>query len=592
MAFVQNVTPPQNQKQEFTLNSFVGGLNNRSIHIEDNEASELLNMKFLHTTALEKREGYEHVDELVLPLPITHVSMFKPYTDENEIVRATDEEVYIGTVLVQTVIGTIDAVNYQGKLFFCDGDTLYAYGDFTTVTSTYVQIVGSHPGVSATLKVVNPPTDFVPLEEVHVRGVTVYNYTNGTVHYEPCLNELNDAYLNSNLLPEHPRFIVVHKGRLFVSGDKKDDDNVFMTNVSNPFYFAVSLPLQLPPNSDMVRGMIVFDDNVLIGREYDLYRITGETSNPSLGFELFSLRKINSHTGFANNRAIDIAHSYLLFLGSDGVAYSLSTVQMDNRLLSTQILSKQIDLFLTPISIQKSEITNASACFDTENWYLNVGDITLVYSYRHRAWTTYDGVDMHAQLYDNDEIIWGRRDGRLARFSTEYTDNGAPIYAYWQSKLFTMDSATRYKQFREFYIVAHAFDDTDSEMRVTFELDHADMRGTMVIENKLSVWGKSKFGDRFVDRNINASLPFMIGRRARSMRIRFASGYRVSGTVALVSDLDSVSGKLNYVTYYVTETASYHYYLDGVWTNLSSNEIKQPLRVYEINGEYKIKGKR
>lgn len=592
MPFIQNVKAPQSQKKEFTLDNFAGGLNNRSIHIEDNEASEILNMRFLHHSALEKRTGYVYKDDLALPSPITYVGEYKPYTGEDVLVRATDTEMYVGSTLVATLNGTMDAVNYQGKMFFCDGNDLRVYGEFTTTTSTYSQIVGNHPNAPVVLRVVNPPTDFVPLDEIHTQGVTVYNYTDGTVHYEPCVNELEDPYLNSNLLPEHPRFIEVHKGRLFVSGDRKDDDNVFMTDVANPFYFAVALPLQLPPNSDKVRGMVVFDDNVLVGRKHDLYRITGETSNPELGFELFSLRKINTHTGFANNQAIDVAHSHLLFLGSDGVAYALNTVQMDARLLATQVISKQIDLFKTPISISKLDVPDASACFDTENWYVTVGDKTLVYSYRHRAWTMYDNVDMYTPFYNNDEIVWGRRDGRLAEFSEEHTDNGIPIYAHWQSKLLTMDSATRYKQLREFYFVAHAFDDTDSEMRVTFELDHADMRGTMVIENKLSIWGKSKYGDRFVDRNINASLPFMVGRRARNMRIRFASGYKVSGTVALVSDLDNVTDKLNYVTYYVEETSAYHYYFNGTWVQLTSEEIKQPLRVYEINGEYELKGKR
>lgn len=592
MAWVQNVAPPRKERLEFNIEDFSGGLNNRSSVINDNQASNILNMHFTHQNVLEKRHGFKKFHETILDAPITYLDMYKPYTAEDQLIVATNSEVYADFVKVADVSGEIDAVNYQGMFIFADGDALYAYGKFPGTTSTYLKVVGSIPDTDVALRVVNPPSDFEPLDEVHTQGVTVYDYESMTVHYEPCVNELNDSYLGINLLPEHPKFIEVHKGRLFVSGDRKDDDNVFITDISSPFYFAVALPIQLPPNSDKVRGMTVYDDALIIGREYDIYQIRGETSNPELGFSLFELNKINTHTGVANNKCFDVAHNFLFFLGSDGVAYSMGTTRMDERFVHTQIISSDIDLFKEPIGVSKEDVKDASTYFDSEYWYVTVGDKTMVYSYRHRAWNMFDYVNIYAPFLYYDKMIWGRKDGRIVEWSEDYLDDGRPIHATWESKTFDFGSATRFKQFREFFLVAQAWDFNDSDVRVTFEIDYADVRNATTIENKISYWGKAKFGDRFITRNINASVPFMIGRRARYMKIRISNGHAFNHEVATEQDLLDIPRKYNYMGAYVTETNGWYFYENGSWVLLTDMQINQPMRVFKINGDYEMKGKR
>jgi len=279
-------------------------------------------------------------------------------------------------------------------------------------------------------------------------------------------------------------------------------------------------------------------------------------------------------------------------MGHDGTAYAMTTVRMDERLLSTQIISQQLDLFKDPIGITQDDLMNSASVFDGEYWYVNVGDLTLVYSYRHRAWTVYDTIDMNAPFYYFDKIIWGRKDGVLAEFSEDYLDDGRPIYAYWQSKALDFDEPSRYKQFREFYLVAQAYDDSDSDIRVTFEVDYADVYSSAYVANMIAIWGKSKFGDRFISRNINASIPFMIGRRARNLRIRFANSVPILDEVDTEDDLFDVKRKRNYNGAYVRDTGAYYYYLNGEWIRLTEEEINQPMLVYEVNGEYDMKGKR
>jgi len=592
MAWVQDVKPPRSERLEFNLEDFSGGLNNRSTIIGTTESSFVLNMQFFHNDVMEKRKGFKPIDDMVLDEPISYLDLFKPYTEPDQLIRATSAEVYADKKKIADVQGTIDAVNYQGMYLFCDGESMQAYGKFTEVTSTYVEIIGNHPKDYVVLTVTNPEEGYTPLDKVHQRGVTVYNYDKMTVHYEPCEHELDDSYLGANLLPEHPRFIEVHKGRLFVSGDRKDDDNVFITNVTNPFYFAVGLPIQLPPNSDKVRGMTVYDDNVIVGREHDIYRITGETSNPLLGFELFSLRRVNSHTGIANNKCMSVAHNHLFFLGSDGNVYSLTTVRMDERLVSTRVISQQLDIFKDPINVTHDEVLDASTVFDKDYLYVTIGDKTLVYSYRRMTWTMFDYVDIYSPLYYYDKLIWGRKNGKVVEWSENYLDDGRPIFCTWESKTFDFGSATRYKQFREFFLVAHAWDDNDSDVRVTFEIDYADVKNAVTVENRIAYWGVAKFGDRFINRNINASVPFVIGRRARYMKIRISNGFEFNHVVDKVIDLFDIPRKYNYMGAVVRETGLHYYYENGKWIPLTEEQMTQPMRVYQINGEYEMKGRR
>jgi len=592
MAWVQDVTQPKKERFECNLEDFSGGLNNRSSVIEEHQASVMLNMHFTHQNVLEKRFGFTPIDELVLPSAITYVGMFKPYNAEDVLIRATSSEVYAGTTKIADVQGDISAVNHQGMFLFCDGEDMFMYTDVLPTSGTYVELKGNEPSGTYVLKVANPPSDYEPLDKVHVRGRTIYDFDSGTVHYEPCLNELEDVYLGVNLMPEHPRFITSHKGRVFVSGDRKDNDNVYITDMDTPFYFGVGLPIQLPPNSDKVRGMIVYDDALIVGREYDIYQIRGETNNPQLGFPLFELSKINTHTGVANHNSMNVAHNFLFFLGSDGVGYSMGTTRMDERFIHTQIISQQIDIFKEPIGATPDDVREAVAHFDGEYWYVTVGRYTLVYSYRYRAWTTFDYVQIRAPFHHYDKMIWGRPDGKVVEWSEDYLDDGRPIYATWGSKTFDFGSATRFKQFREFFLVAHAWDFNDSDVRITFEIDYADVRNAVTVENKISYWGRAKFGDRFITRNINASVPFVIGRRARYMKIRISNGADIVHEVATFNDLHDIPRKYNYMGAKVLDTGRYHYYENGQWIEFTDEQANQPMRVYKINGDYEMKGKR
>lgn len=611
MAFIQDTIPPPNKIEQFSLKDFTGGLNNNSELLEINEATDLLNMAFTNDTVMEKRYGITYLNDEVYDGKITFMDVFRTYRDGDKQIVCTNSGIYVDGELLSEVEGQVRGVTHSGKYYFVDGDSFYVYGStFPTEENDYVSIIKPEPEPEEEpkeddeeeteveeeyflFKIVSSPEEYTPLSKEHQRGKDVYNYETGEVHYEPCLHELEDPYKNANVVPSSPTYIVSFDDRLYLSGDKDDDDNVFISDVQNSYYFPASLPLQPTPDSDKVRGLIVYDSGVLIGRGGDMYIVHGKTNNPELGHDMFKLHKINTHTGIASDSSMCVVHNHLFFLGSDGVAYALGTTRMDERFLHTQIISRQLDLFKAPFNFTYKDLESATSVFHAEEWYVSIKDKVLVYNYRLRAWTLYESHDATYLIRLNNAVVWGNSEGRLSTYGEGFLDYGVPFKCVWSSRWFDMDNANAHKQFREFFIVAHTFEEINSDVRVKFEVDYVDVEEEELIDNQMSIWGVSVFGDRFITRNINASLPFVLGRRGRQIRFTLRNGYTPEAPVESVYDLEYVEKVYYGYLTYVNEEEAYYLYTHNGWVKQSLGvDLDQRMRVYQINGEYEFRGKR
>jgi hypothetical protein len=599
MAFIQRVNPPQNRIIPFHIMNFSGGLNNRSTLTANNEGANMVNMMFYDDTVLEKRKGSQLVDDKVFTEPMTHLGEYEPYNDNPQFVRAGNTSMLINnngsynTITLEGGTG-VDAENYLGRYMFVDGVNLRAYGKFPQTGSTYERIVGTPTASYIDLKVVSTPTTYTALDTTHVRGVMVYDYTNKKVWYEPCTNEKNDPYLGVSAVPENPRFLTSLKGRLYVSGNAKDDDNVFISHAGNPFYFPPSMPLQVPPNSDSVTGLTVYDNSVLVGRKRDIHVITGVTNNPDLGAEMFELKRLNTHTGFMNNKCMNVAHNFLFFIGYDGNAYGMSNSRTVEKILATQMLNDNLDFRGFPFGLDREDMLTSCTLFHDNLWYVSIQGFVFVYNYKLRAWTVLDNLDIRSFHSKDYTLMWGNEAGQLCEFSDHYLDQGKPYLAFWESGSIDFDEPSTYKQFRDVFILAYSYTGYESDIRVGFELDFNDIEGQVSIPNQVARFGTARFGDRYSARNTNPSLPFTVGRRARNIKIRLANSYDVKGNVASTVELNSMQGMQDEDTYYNTGDSQYYTWhnLSRTWEVRSVEKLNQPMRVFQVNGEYELRGKR
>ncbi len=611
MAYIQKITPPPNKIYNFSLKDFSGGLNNASNQLNDNEARNLINMMFCDDTLMEKRKGQEYYDDLdisYIPEPpenpeepseepstdVLFIDEYRPYKDTDKLIRATNKKMYVGNDEIATLSGEMCGANFQDKYIFADGTKIYAYGKFPQEsTSPYVVVEGTAVDDCVVMEVVSPADGHTQLDTSHVKGVTRYNYTDKTICYEPCENEFKDTYKGACKVPENIKYVVSHNGRLFLSGNNKDDDNVFISDINNPFYYPTALPMQLPPNSDKVIGLHVYDDGVVVGRSNDIYIIYGSTNNPGLGMEVFQLKKLNTHTGFANHKAVDVVNNYLFFLGSDGNAYGLITSKYDSKSLITTNISQQLDLFKEPISLSKSDINEACSIFFDDMWYLSIKDKVLIYSYNQRGWTMWTSLNARSFYKLNGELIWGNSSGRIVKHpENTYLDFGQPYQAFWYSKRFDMDEPNTFKQFRDFFMIAHVYSDKKSDINILYEIDYSDVKNRILVQQQLSTWGNSVFGDRFINRNIAETLPLTIGQRGRNLSFKFTNGYYTKGEVATVDDLNAVLGKKDGLLVKVVDTSSYYLYTNYEWKKMSVDDLDQRMKIYQVNGDYELRGKR
>lgn len=594
MTYLQKSIPSPNKSYVFNLSKFDGGLNNASSQPQDNEAVDLLNMAFSDESLMETRKGTMLFDAIeTTNAPIVWIDEFKPYNETNQFLRATATTLYSEAVAIQTVAGEVHGINHLGMYYFADGNKLYCYGKFPQAsTAPYVEITGTPIDAYVVLEIISPGT-YTALDTTHKQGVTRYDYTNLKVWYEPCQNELEDPLYGANIIPNHCKYIVSHNGMIFASGNDKDDDTVYISERKEaPFYFPVSKSMQLPPNSDLIKGLIVWDSAVVVGRTQDVYMIDGETNNPNLGLKCFSLNKVNTHTGFASGDSVDVVNNHLFYLGADGVCYGLSSIRADDKTRVTTIISKQLDLFKKPINVSLENMSKSCSIFINNLWYLSIGDIILVYSYDEKAWTLYNGINASAFYNYYGTLCFGRMNGSIGKFSNDYLDFGKPYSAFWHSKNFDMDEKILQKYFIEFYMVAHMYGEFFSDVIARFMIDYSNVEGQYTITNQTSIWGKTLWGEMFINRTISSSLPFFIGRRGRNIAFRFSNIFNLSGEVATFVDLATVAGKFEGMTVYVIDEDRYYNYENYNWVEIPPTRLNQVMKIREVVGQYEVRGKR
>jgi len=593
MAFIQKSTPPANQIITFSLPDFSGGLNNKSDLLSSNEASDLLNVSLVDNVLFEKRAGQKHYNNFQYDGKIIFIGEFKPYVDSDKLIVATVNKLYVDNVEIMTLNGFFKGINYKGKFFFTDNNNMYVYGKFPQTSTTYEKVIGTSNPNYTVMKITSPATGHPRLPTEHKSGVTQYDYTLAKVYYEPCENEFVDPYKGANVLPEKIKLLVSHKGRMYVSGNEADDDNVYINDISATYYYPVALPIQLPPNSDKIVGLIVHDDSVVIGRHEDIFYITGVTNNPTLSADPFALRRINTHTGFSSHDCMNVAHNYLFFFGGDGEAYALESIQGETRIVRSTMLTKKIDIFKSPLNITRENLENCSAVYFEGKWFVNMGDKVLIYSYESRSWIVHSSIDAKTFYAFDDLLVWGTSTGRIVEYDYEtYLDFGEPYQAYWNSKLFDMDDSISYKQFKEFFIVAHTYQEYNSTINVLFEIDYSDVANRVSIKNQIAIWGKSHFGDRFITRAINETVPIIIGRRGRNIKFKISNGYYTDGEVDTVEDLEYYVGRGEGILVKVLEGNRYFLYTNRIWVEQFAVDLNQRMKIYKVNGDYELRGRR
>jgi|LGVE01.1.fsa_nt_gb hypothetical protein len=516
MIHYQKNPAPRDIISPFNFDDFSGGLNNKT-ELNDNQARACLNISFASDRQIQKRLGiYASITEHGTSTnDITWIGEYKPYTGANQLVTFTLDKVVIGAVEFD-IPNAAYGVTFLDQFFFVDGLGIWVY-DGTTMR-----------------RMVNPGT-YTPAPPPAVIGVWVNDDgTNPKQRwYEPCEAQLDDAELGEGIIPEKPSLIATRLGRLYISGAEDDPNNVYISDIENGFYWPVVLPLQPNPNGEIVTCLIEFMDTMVVGREESVYAIFGNTNESDGGDEIFRMKLIQTHAGMINQDSVQRMHNYLVYVGSDGIIYRMITPLTDVRYITTDVLSRDVDLLRPPINMSLAELKNSRAIFFEDEYYLSGDSLTMVYNYSELAWTPYDIAPtaiynnagtmlMGVAGVDQEIYTWHSVDDTDA-----YTDviDGVDIAisAYWTSKRFSFDSSTYYKHFREIFAVVTTYTAFVSSIKLSFEIDLIDVTNLLEFKANVSIWGIAAFGDMFLSKDIAASVPTQIGERGRYLSFTIAN---------------------------------------------------------------------
>lgn len=545
MAWIQTTSPPSPETGYFSVSDFSGGLNNVDSYMEiaNNESINLLNADiFREQGVVWQRGGTEYYDATDLTDPITLLETH--FKDTPALIRATDDEIYSNTTKLADTNGRSQGTSFQKKFVFVDGGGIFVVGTFPQTGGTYITITGTPVATEIVMELKGEEASYTPLDATHDIGVTVYDYTNGYIYYNPCQNEIDDTYKGANFVPTTPTCIANKEGRLFIAGDDDLPYSVFISDIQNPYYFPVGVGLQITPIGNEITTLSEFEGVIVVFTKETGHAIYGNTNRTDLSSDLFYLKDLNIHTGIANpNTAVRVVN-YLYFLGNDGKVYSLYTPQTDTSKLMTRVLSEKIDIFEEPLARSTTDYTNACAVYFDGNYWLSLGDLVLVYSYLKQGWTVYDSLNATSFTIKDYTLLIGNDSGRVVKYNESlYNDLGSAISTYWKSKRFAMGYPSRLKKFKKMFAIAHTFDDIDSTVKLQFEVDYENIETIYDIVNALSRFGTAVFGDKFTTRNINRSLQININKRGRLISFIFAN-----------------------------------------------DAIDESLKIYEINGQYELRG--
>lgn len=516
--YTQRNIPAPSTPEYFALSNFHGGLNNKKgyIELDENESLNMLNVDvFKEEGVIWQRGGTEYKDAVDIINPVTFLDEFKK--DVSSIIRASDTEIYEDSLKIADVNGRVDGITFNDEYMFVDSTGIYFYGSFPQVADTYTTIIGTPTASYTVMRLEGSQAGYTPLAAPEIIGETVYDYDNNKIYYNPCDYEIDDEFKGSNFVPQSPTIITDKEGRAYVSGSSDLPYTIFLSDIRNPYYFPVSLGLQLTPNGNKIVGMAEFHDTIVVGTKYTLHGIYGNTNRTDYDSDLYTISDLNSHTGFANKNAITRVYNYLYFLGSDGNIYSLYTPQtFTENIMTKNMMQDKINIFEEPLNLSESDYEDSFSIFYKDYFYLSIGDIVLVYSYTYQAWQVYSNWNAKSFLVSDYELLFGNNTGRLVKYVEDIpNDLDGAITCYWQSKRFDMSYPTMFKNFFDMYIVVHTFDDFVSTVNVDIEVDYRSSENVFSVASKVSRWGEAVFGEQLITSNINQSLLNILSKRGR-----------------------------------------------------------------------------
>lgn len=467
----------------------------------------------------------------------------EPFSYLTEDVTAATTVLKVEEVPVQVEVGS--------KVFFLSSIVSWDDGD---TAAHIVKEVQSFDAIAKTITLTSPVGEDVPIsidtkkspiyfyepknEEEFIFGEEEWDEDEHWVCYYPCVVELASSYSGSSYIPDSPSIITVHASRLFVSGDSKTPNGVFMSGYTaiapQPLYFPSGSMVSVKPNGQAVVDLIVFDNALIIGRHEDMFVLYGNSVSPS-SISPFYIKQMDVSTGLMGSDCGALLNNYYIYLGYDGSFYKLNTPTTFVEYLMTRPLGWKCDIYSAPFNVAQNSVVVTSAVAYRNEVFININnDFTIVYSFNNMGYTYYSDWGASALYTDGSTLYLGTDDGNLVKYCDDedvYTDRGVAIESILKTKRFDFGQSANYKYFKRYMVTTQTYD-VFSDFTVDVDIDYFKTFENTLTSNK-TLFGVGVYGDIFNNKDITKSNYIDLDYRGRSIQFTINnSGLHEDGEIS------------------------------------------------------------
>jgi hypothetical protein len=342
--------------------------------------------------------------------------------------------------------------------------------DFTHWSGGVTHLAAALTGSEATIAV-DDTTGFSAYNHILTINATTVQYSGVNT----------TAFLNCTGAPatadEAVVFQNVTESPSLAKGNKYAIHN-FRLNIANELslnYSAVDDPLDMagggvstfPDGGDPIRSLESLENSLIVFKENSVWQYTWVSGSP-VKTEIVKFQ----NAGCGVNNATVVGDNDVLFVSPDNNIRSLGReINYDG--LRVDYIGDAING-----TTKNMDMSEARMFFHNKKLYVagknRTGDafnnVVLVYDMTYKAWSRYTGMNIGGAFVYEDNLYFGSsNDDNTHKALDGWTDNGAAVASYWQSKQFTYALPHEAKKMRWLYLEGYISTATTLYVDLTFD---------------------------------------------------------------------------------------------------------------------------
>lgn len=496
------------------------GLNNliSETLIADEEASDLLNIQFVESGCVSKRNGHTEVGTGLSNAPKG-----------------------LGSYVVSSSAKYLLTIDGTG-LKYLNGTTWTAISgaSFTSgLNTTFVQCKGEMyiwNGTEAGAKLTSSLTLTRPTTTVSAKFGIFYG---GRQIVAGVATQPNRLYISNATAMDD---FTVTTGGTAPQPDNSTEAPGATVFSGTPAYAEANVIDINKDDGDKITGLAKYQDVLIIFKERSVWQLTFDAAASSV-----DVQQINGAVGAVSHRAIDNMENDVIFLSRNGY-YVLGSEPNYFNAIRTNELSSRINPVIQTISAANFE--KVSSLFSGYVFRSSIpsggtttNNKTITYDRRYQSWSVLneENANAYSEFIDTSNVkhLYYAADdeAKVYEINTGYSDNGTAIDAYFVTKAFDMDDFSQYKQFIDVDLL---FRQLSGTVTVTFITDGEEIVKTSTVSSTNNTdytwgasdgWGEYEWGGEATtamatstgSTTQNVPYRFKLNKIARSLKIKVSN---------------------------------------------------------------------